>query len=124
MHAGRANGLSLGVDVCQQPTLNWKARYQKPPYNYNVDVVSNPFRGNKKILTLDPVIAKTAEDFVKDLARAFNIPHRFPRDSAGKHLYETLSREKMESFNGILSHAHLSKRKWDIFCWMESIFGP
>lgn len=112
-HAGVFNEGSIGIDICQQPSYKWIGEYQKR--GYDVTKKENKTgRGNKNIITLDPIIAEATREFVYHLCDALNIPKKMPKS------HDVISGDHHDF--GIVGHHHLSDRKWDIACWWSDIF--
>ena len=127
-HAGWANGLSVGIDICQQPGLKWEKRYRAPAYNVNR--IDNPSsRGPKKILSLDPKVAQATRYAIETLCDALDIPMCSPRGSNGQSdtgdIYHGVVDRKYleEDFSGVLGHHHISAKKWDVACWWDQVMG-
>jgi len=114
-HAGsKANGRSIGVDICQQPTVNLAPWYEAR--GYGLQVVANPStRGARQVLTLHPETVKATADLLRVLNFVTGIPLRFPQSD------KVLSRPDLENFRGVLGHHHISKRKWDIAPWLPAL---
>lgn len=110
-HCGKHNDWTVGIDICQQPTPRWYTLYKDR--GYDVQHMENPTnRGPQKLITLDPRLVKATREFVEDLLRALNIQHiapsSFPPDDPKGYT--------------VLSHAHVSKSKFDIAPWWSMIF--
>lgn len=115
-HAGFANEGTVGIDICQQPAYKWVGHYQKK--GYQVRRKDNPTdRGNAKIISLDPRIAKATNDFVRDLLDVLDLPF----DAPGHH--GVVERADVGSRFTVLGHHHLVAKKWDIACWWDDIFS-
>ena len=111
-HAGRYNGDSVGVDICQQPVYKWSGRYRDQ--GYDIKKIKNPTRrGNKNILSLDPRIARATSEFVRDLMGALGLKERAPDH------HEVVDDPDQYT---LLGHHHLTRRKWDIACWWGDLF--
>ena len=127
-HAGWANSYSVGIDICQQPSLKWKKHYLKKGYDVQ-ETTNDTGRGDKRILTLDPNIILAVQEAVKTLCVALDIPFQFPCGSDGKS-YEgdfyhgVVDKDYLKgSFTGVIGHHHITKKKWDCACWWGSVFG-
>ena len=120
-HGGKANTNSVGIDICQQPTLRWKDRYIGQ--GYNIKQIENPTKiGERNIVSLDPKIVEMVHDLVFVLAELFDVPLETSRDENGKVSHQVLSSVKA----GVYGHHHVDfKRvgKWDIACWWQVIFS-
>lgn len=128
-HAGFANTDSIGIDICQQPTVKFLNHYQE--LGKDVRVVDNPARrpdgrvvGDRKVLTLDSVTASTTLALCRSLCRAFDIPFGVPRDDDGKISHEIMSKREFTAFSGVLWHGNVSASKWDVNPWAAQIFEP
>ena len=133
-HAGYVNKYSIGIDICQQPTVDWYNYYTSR--GYDVSKTDNPARrpdgkvvGSSKILTLDPKIAEATRQVVFDMCELFEIPLKAPRGAdglaeEGEVWHGGFPRSVMDSgnFRGVVGHHHLSSRKWDMACWWGTIF--
>ena len=111
-HAGKANSTSLGIDICQQPTVKWLKHYQDR--DYQIQVIDNPSsRGSSKCLSLDPRIGDQLRKTIDDLCSMFDIPKRAPRTD------QVL--DDWKSFRGVLGHHHISHKKWDCAPWWSDV---
>ncbi len=114
-HAGSpANGRSVGIDICQQPTVGLKKYYKAR--DYGLREVKNPSsRGPRKVLTLHKDTAKATADLVAALCDALGIPAVMPDHD------RAMNRAELNSFSGVIGHHHLSKRKWDVAPWVPTL---
>lgn len=127
-HAGFVNGLSIGIDLCQQPTTKFLQKYKDR--GYDVEKVSNPSdprRGDRKVLTLDSRTVLAAQELLLDLCGLFDIPYKIPRghdglQETGEIFYGHLNKAQVKQYRGILFHSTISKGKWDIAPWLPQIF--
>lgn len=127
-HGGWANSYSVGIDICQQPTMKWHDHYVKK--GYSVSEMNNPTdRGPSKVLSLDPRVAKATREAVKSLCETLNIPYQFPCGSDGKEYgglpyHGVVDKDYLtDGFTGVIGHHHITQKKWDCACWWDSIFG-
>lgn len=127
-HGGWANSYSVGIDICQQPTLKWKDHYTKKGYSVS-EMANDTGRGDSKVLSLDPNVALAVREAVKSLCVALNIPYQFPCGSDGQS-YEgdfyhgVVDKDYLTgSFTGVIGHHHITQKKWDCACWWETLFG-
>ena len=127
-HAGWANSYSVGIDICQQPSLKWKDHYTKK--GYNIKSIDNPTsRGDQKIISIDPRVANATYEAVKTLCDVLNIPFDFPRgnkgeDPLGEVYHGVVDKNYLKNnFSGVIGHHHITSKKWDCACWWEEIFG-
>ena len=116
-HAGWANERSVGIDICQQPSLKWLGHYQKA--GYKVARTKNPTpRRDRNIISLEPRIKAATNAFVRDLMQSLNIPFIQP------NTHDVVPKtDVQESTYTILGHHHLVSKKWDIACWWDDIFN-
>ena len=116
-HAGSpANGRSVGIDICQQPTIGLLDWYKER--GYNVGKVRNPSsRGPRQVLTLDPETLRATADLLPGLCDALGIPCVFPDTDA------VLTASELSAFSGIVGHHHITKSKWDIAPWVPALRG-
>jgi len=113
-HAGKPNTRSIGIDICQQPTVSLAGWYESR--GYGLQTVDNPSsRGPRQVLTLHPETAKATADLLRVLSEAYGIPLAWPSTD------KVLSRTELAAFSGIVGHHHLSKKKWDVAPWVDSI---
>lgn len=104
-HAGKVNDWTIGIDICQQPTLRWEK-------HYNLPTKMNPTsRGEREVLILDPVLASGANAFIKDLMAALNLEVKIPQGHDVQDVTDCT----------LFGHHHVSKRKWDVACWWEEL---
>jgi hypothetical protein len=123
-HAGWANSVSVGVDICQQPDVKWLDHYTRA--GYSVEEIKNPTnRGPSRVLSLDPRVAHATREAVKTLCAVLNIPLQVPRAANGQHIHDVLDKEMLFSgaFRGVVGHHHISPQKWDCACWWETLWG-
>lgn len=126
-HGGWANSYSVGIDICQQPSLKWKDHYTKKGYEIS-EKANHTGRGDKKVLTIDPRVALATREAVKSLCEVLDIPYEFPRghlgqDSTGEVYHGVVDKEYLvNNFTGVIGHHHISPKKWDCACWWENIF--
>jgi len=128
-HAGWANEDSIGIDVCQQPTVEFSPRYSPPEY-LGVERVPNLATrggkrlGDKEVLTLDERTAANVRALCFALCELFEIePVLLLEGVDGPISHRVISRAEFKGFSGILCHSNVSASKWDIAPWMEQIFG-
>jgi len=113
-HAGRPNGRSIGIDICQQPTTNLAAWYDKR--GYDLETIPNPSsRGNRKVLTLHPETVTATADLLRAVTAMYSIPLAFPETD------KVLSRSELADFRGVVGHHHVSAKKWDVAPWFPAI---
>jgi len=128
-HAGWANEDSIGIDVCQQPTVGFEARYSSPEYSGVRRVPNLATRGGKRlgdreVLTLDDRTAANVRALCFALCELFEIEPIFLLEGVdGPISHRVVSREEFRAFSGILCHSNVSASKWDIAPWMGQIFG-
>jgi hypothetical protein len=123
-HAGWINTFSIGMDITMQPPVGNADRYRRA--GRLVEIIDNPTRrGERKILKLDPRIAKNMRDLVFELCKEFNIPLEVPRDAAGRVRHDVVfsDAKQLGGFSGVLGHHHVDSRKWDVAPYWEDIFG-
>lgn len=129
-HAAGANAYTIGIDICSTPVVAHKEALEER--GHVVRVVENTTgRGDKKVLTLDPVIEGYAQEFIYDVAKAHNVRLWTPRGvdgtaSTGPFYHGLLSKEgfRRGQHHGIFMHSHVKASKWDVNCWAESLLGP
>jgi hypothetical protein len=128
-HAGYPNSFSVGIDICEQPERKWAKLYAKRGYDKK-PIVNPTDRGSKKILSLDPDTARHVRNAVKAICDVTKVPYRFPRGSdgfgdSGSVWHGTFSKADLKAgkFVGVVGHHHISKKKWDVACWWDEIFG-
>jgi len=121
-HGGWVNGYSVGIDICQQPSLKWRDHYEKKGYIVPTkDNLSG--RGDKRVLSLDPSIALATREAVKTLCTTLDIPYQFPMNTNGSYNHDVLSKDYLlNDFTGVVGHHHLTSKKWDCACWWGDIF--
>jgi hypothetical protein len=127
-HAGWANSYSVGIDICQQPSLKWKDHYTKRGYSIS-EMANTTGRGDPKVLSLDPRVAKATREAVKSLCEVLDIPYEFPRgergqDTSGDFYHGVVDKSYLtNNFTGVIGHHHITKKKWDCACWWDSLFN-
>lgn len=127
-HAGKANGASIGIDICQQPGLKWASHYRRA--GYDLDVIDNETgRGPSRVLSIDPRVALAVNEAIKTLCSIYDIPMRCPRgddgmSESGEFYHGVLSSSALKSFSGVIGHHHIVDKKWDCACWWSDIWEP
>jgi len=127
-HGGWANTYSVGIDICQQPSLKWKDHYIKKGYNVS-EIDNHTGRGDQRVLSLDSRVEQATREAVKSLCKILNIPYEFPRgnqgqDSSGDFYHGVVDKDYLiNNFTGVIGHHHITQKKWDCACWWENIFG-
>jgi hypothetical protein len=122
-HAGWANDLSVGIDICQQPDLKWKDYYDKREYGLK-EIDNTSGRGPSKCLSLNPHILEATQEAVKTICEIYDIPYDIPRDNLGNPVNSVLDKNYIkEEYTGILGHHHISSHKWDCAPWWQDLFG-
>lgn len=126
-HGGWANTYSVGIDICQQPSLKWKDHYVKK--GYDVSVIENTTgRGDSQVLSIDPRVALAVKDAIKSLCAILEIPYQCPRGADGKSYtgdfyHGVVDKDYLESsFTGVIGHHHITQKKWDCACWWSDIW--
>lgn len=126
-HGGWSNSYSVGIDICQQPSLKWKDHYTKKGYNLSVEE-NTTGRGDKKVLTLDPRVALAVREAIKSLCTVLDIPYQCPRGDDGQSYtgdfyHGVMDKDyMMRSFTGVVGHHHITANKWDCACWWSQIW--
>lgn len=115
-HGGHVNQWTIGIDICQTPNGQWLKHYQVEKRDlYTVEKINNPTnRGPRKILSLDPVLAKGAKQFIKDLHEALKLEMKFPES------HDCYTEEQLREFS-VFGHHHSNLRKYDIACWWDAV---
>lgn len=122
-HAGWINRHSIGLDICQQPTVKDRTRYLE--MGRQIAVQNNDTnRGDRQVLSLDPRIAENFRTLVLQLCEEHGIPLNVPRDASGKVRHDVVfpNESALGNWSGVLGHHHVSASKWDIACWWDQIF--
>jgi len=126
-HAGYGNTDSIGIDICQQPTINFLDLYLKR--GLDVRKVKNPARrpdgsvvGEKVVLSLDSRTEAAVADYVRDLCTVFDVPFILPRNDDGSLSHRIFTKAEFAEYEGVLFHSHLTATKWDIAPWGAKIF--
>lgn len=119
-HAGYANTDAIGFDISQQPTTKHLDQYLRA--GRDVHVVDNASgRGDEKILTLDPRIARFVRIATLELCRVFDIPLETLRNPDGT--VKMIGAENEDDHtHGVFGHHHFDHRKWDVACWWNQCF--
>jgi len=122
-HSGWANSYSVGIDICQQPSLKWKDHYLSN--GYDVEVIENPTnRGNRKVLSIDSRVALATREAVKSLCDVLDIPYEVPRLPNGEFDHSVQDKSfLLNDFTGVIGHHHISPKKWDCACWWGEVFN-
>lgn len=111
-HCGNFNGSSLGIDICQQPQLQWEKRYKAEGYKV-FEMQNTSGRGDANCLSLDDRILEELVVVLKDLFQNFLKEEiRAPKNNEVQKC--------PEQFN-LLGHHHISKKKWDVAPWWDEI---
>lgn len=110
-HGGSANSSSIGIDICQQPGLNWSDYYKKNGYNvFEMQNVSG--RGDISCLSLDDRILEELVKVIRTLlSEVLRQPLRAPKTN------EVINPAEYN----LIGHHHISKKKWDVAPWWDEI---
>jgi len=130
-HAGVGNPQTIGLDICQQPTEREYAKLKGKGWDVQlIDNPSNPRRGDRKIVTLEPRIATAARHLTEDLCAVLSIPFQIPKGTdgllkTGDAFYGVIPEKVWKSGKptGVFGHHHCSSGKWDIAPWWHQLFG-
>jgi hypothetical protein len=107
-HGGKVNSHSIGIDICQQATIQWADHYED--HDYGLEVIDNPStRGERRVLSLHPALRVAAALFIEDLMTALDLPIKPAPDADG--IYEDEVERGRVTLYG---HSHVNRRKWDI----------
>ena len=121
-HSGWANSYSVGIDICQQPSLKWQDHYEAKDYDVSVQN-NNTGRGDARVLSLDPKIALAVKEAVISLCDVLDIPYQFPMNQDGSFDHSVQSKDFLiNDFSGVIGHHHITQKKWDCACWWQEIF--
>ncbi len=129
-HASWGNKNSIGIDICQQPTIEHLDRYLAR--GLDVKKVKNPawrnstnwYVGEKVCLSLDSQTAETTYNLCKSICEATGIPFSWPTSAYGID-HEQMSQEEFDEYEGILWHSKISTSgRWDTAPWMGQMFIP
>ena len=116
-HAGKYNGGSVGIDICQQPSLKWKDHYESEGYELSV-IDNDSGRGERRVLSLDGRLETGVRLFIYDLMESLDMEVRKPDDGGGYYAEDIKGGEYT-----LYCHSMVSKRKWDIAPWWDSLFA-
>lgn len=128
-HASWANENTIGIDVCQQPTIGNLQRYLDR--GLDVRIIDNPavresgqVVGDRQVLTLHTETAQTLYSLCETLCETFGIPFEIPRLDDGRVSHESMTQAEFTEYRGILCHSHVSTSgKWDVSPWLGQVFG-
>lgn len=126
-HATWINRVAIGIDICQpvRPERIDDARAS----GYECEVIDNPTdprRGSREVLSLDPRIAAKCRWLAEHLSTTYGIAKDAPRypDGRVRHDQVFASLSDLGDWSGHLGHHHGEKasRRSDIACWWRPIF--
>jgi hypothetical protein len=114
-HAGKANKQSVGVDICQHPSVKY---FDKTKVWYkDVAIVQNcSKRGPKEVVDIDPQLADISFEFLTALREVLELDDK---PVCGDDEVYKLSDAKQFS---ILGHHNVSVQKWDVACWADKLY--
>ena len=122
-HCGRANGSTIGIDICQQAEARWFDHYSKSGI-YQVEMKKNPStRGKRKIISLDPEILWAVQDFTRQLEAI--LEENIVAYTGGRPIPdcdEIIGLDQVADYR-IIGHHHLRAHKWDIAPWWDELFA-
>jgi hypothetical protein len=129
-HAGNVNAWSVGIDFCQQPTVDGDRARRLKEKGWNVEEVDNPTgRGDRRIVTLNARAVAAARAFLPVLCEELGVPFRVPRGVDGLapdgeffHGVLPMSALTDGKFRGVVGHHHTRSTKWDIAPWWLQLF--
>jgi hypothetical protein len=128
-HAGWINNFSVGFDIACSPLVSRLELNRN--LGRDMKVIDNPTyangargRGERKCLSLDPVIARNARWMTFYLCNQLGIPLEVPRDASGKVRHDVVFRDakQLGNWTGVIGHHHCDAGKWDIAPWWGSVF--
>jgi len=128
-HAGYVNGYSIGLDICQSPEIKYQKFYADRGEDLKI-VINETGRGAKKVLQLNPDVAKDVLVLTTSLCKILDIPMQGPTGpntmgSISDSVYHgVMDKSFLNSphCRGIIGHHHVAASKWDIACWWKEIF--
>lgn len=107
MHAGLANGWSVGIEISNRANGQPHAKWTRS--TYLEEVHDKTFRCSR--FYAEQIEASIA--LTKALCRAYGLPFDVPRDSAGELVTTTLGTRELAAYRGVLGHYHVTRRKVD-----------
>jgi len=115
-HAGKANKQSVGIDICQHPSVKW---YEKTKEYYpGAQIVKNGSNRGPQgdIVDIDPELAMFANDFIWALREILDLSHK--PVCKDEEIYKIGDARQFS----VLGHHNFSKQKWDVIPWAEKLY--
>lgn len=114
-HAGKFNGYSVGIDICQHPEEKYLEHTAK--YYPDAKVIPNPSsRGPKMVQELCPEIANIANEFISDLTKIMGI------DDKPTCVDDEVYGIKEAANFSVVGHHNISKQKYDVAPWRHLLW--
>jgi hypothetical protein len=115
-HAGKFNGYSIGLDICQSPVEKHIAKTRV--FHPSAEMVPNPSsRGPRQVVSLCPEIADITNEFINDLRMIMDLEEKPMLDSD-----EVLGIKEATNYS-VVGHHNLSKQKYDVAPWLGDLWG-
>jgi hypothetical protein len=119
---------TVGMDICSTPVVSAQRSLEKK--GHKVKAVDNNWtRGDQRVLTLDPWLARATREAVLDQCAIHGIPFVSPISASvmgpvKDNFHGIVSKEFYTNNPGVYSHTNTHPGKWDVFpLWWEQIFG-
>lgn len=115
-HAGKANKQSVGVDICQHPTVKFFEKTNS--YYPGAQIVKNSSKRGPQgdIVDIDPELADFSNRFLRALNEVCGLSNKpVCKDE------EVYNLKDAKSFS-ILGHHNFSKQKWDVIPWADRLY--
>ena len=105
IHAGAANGGSIGIDICRSPRVKYA-----PAYINHVIKDNHTGRGDPRYVELPDDVGASAREFIHAIARLYDIEVQpYP----GHALIDPSEWKR----SGVYGHHHIKAQKWDVAPW-------
>jgi len=116
-HAGKANKQSVGVDICQHPSIKYLDKTKS--WYPGAEVITNPSKRGPQgdIVDIDPQLAEFAREFLKALRTAMDLDHKPVCED--EQVYKI---EDVKQRYSILGHHNFSVQKWDVIPWADRLY--
>ena len=115
-HGGKINTRSIGIDICQHPSVKYFERTKK--LDYDVEIMKNTKydRCPAEYVSIDPEVAEVARELVRLLRVHMNITHKpVCKD------FDVYTAAEAGKFS-VVGHHNISKKKWDVIPWAEELY--
>lgn len=122
------NKNTISMDICSTPKLSAKKSLIKRHHRVR-EIENHSARGERRVLTLDPRIARATFELARDMCHIHSIPFVSPISATEMgpvidNFHGLVTKDFYHSNPGVYTHTNTHPDKWDVFePWWRQIFG-